>query len=352
MTPPVGKVAPPNSAQPTDDRTAATDDLRFAATYGPSRAPLGRSVCATERQHGYRPFHGIISRGLRQERIVTVDGWLHAAPLLDAARSDPRPPADPSVEAIVTAADHHGVLTFDESLATARAVARRLAGDRDAWIELWNPKEGHTSSVWRIRVTASDGSIALDVAANVARDRAACAELRSTARHLATAATTAPVAAPLEVLDDDGIVTLIQPWLDGSLEINPVRGPNGSTLAAVESFVTDHEQTRITHVRGRRLSLAEHRAIGFAATRVVQADPSLGFTLRDGDWVLHESAPVLVACDGEPAEIPRDDVVGSVVERFRLTDPAACSALSEGATEALGTTEPRRGGCEDPPEER
>ena len=170
MTPPVGKFAPPNSARPTDDRTAATDDLRFVATYGPSRAPLGRSVRATERQHGYRPFHGIISCGLRQERIVTVDRWLHAATLLDAARSDPRPPADPSVEAIVTAADHHGVLTFDESLATARAIARRLAGDRDAWIELWNPKEGHTSSVWRIRVTASDGSIALDVAANVAHE--------------------------------------------------------------------------------------------------------------------------------------------------------------------------------------
>lgn len=313
----------------------APADAPFVRTYGPQGAPLEDSCRSTLARWGYRPFHGIISRGLLLDRACATSAWDRLAPHLDDLR-DRRPTAgDPEMLAVLRSAERHGVLTYDATLAVATDIARSCAADVGdvRRIELCNPKEGHTSSVWRIRVIDSHGECAADVAANVPRDQAAQRELLASAEQLERAGAAGVVATPVRVVQRGDLAVLVQPWLDRALEINPVRGPHGTRLAAVTDFLTEPGQSRVRAVLGRPLTDEEHVAVGTAAARVHDAHPGLSYTPRDGDWVLHESRPVLVACDPEPAA-PHAllDPVDHVDAGFGLTDPAARAALRLGAS--------------------
>jgi hypothetical protein len=122
--------------------------------YGPDRLPLEENADATAARWDYRPFHGIVSLGLRLHPACTPERWRAAAPLLDTA---------PRTEALARAARDCGVLSFDESLAAAAHAACEYGEDASV-VELWNLKEGHTTSVWRATFASDYGATAAGLA--------------------------------------------------------------------------------------------------------------------------------------------------------------------------------------------
>jgi hypothetical protein len=298
--------------------------------YGPDRLPLEESADATAARWDYRPFHGIVSLGLRAHPVCTPERWRAAAPLLDSALG-----AD---DALAEAARGCGVLSFDQSLAAAAHAAREY-GEGVSVVELWNLKEGHTTSVWRATYASDDG-VTRHVVLNVARDDVASRALQQASAAYVELAERAPDAAAATVLaawqlrragPGAPVTVVAQAWVDDAYEINalPVGADARVQLVAVERFLTDPvEPARIRSVRGWRLTAEEHEHVGARMALLLRLGARRDgdgtwrlptFAVDHGDWVWQDGRAVAVACGARPTVVVADSLHEAVHEALRDT---------------------------------
>lgn len=305
--------------------------------YGPDRLPIEKTVLATEARCGYRPFHGIVSIGLRDHPACTPDRWHRAAPEFDKL---------PRHDVVLDdAARCCGLLSFDESLAAAAHAAAEY-GNGSPPAELWEVKEGHTASVWCATFELHGDPNPRRIAIHVARDDVASRELVRATERFRVLGEREPDIAAARVLaswkllrncqQGDPVSVVAQQWIDDAREINavPAGGERGQ-LCAVERFISDTaEPARIRSVRGRRLGVEEHERVGAAMARLLrkgaQRDPERGawalprFVLQHGDWIWQDGRALAVSCGAADGVIYKDCLEEAVHEAIRET----CKELS------------------------
>jgi hypothetical protein len=342
--------------------------MRVTVRHGPAATPVvaGRS---------YRPFHGIASRGmldrLPTDGQVALERW---SPLLDAALAGDEFALATVPKDVVEAARACGMLTFAQSAAAAaQFVAHELREvvAPATHVELWNVKEGHTSSVWRLTVDPPERPT-VRLALNVGRDHLASDELERSAAIL-DEVTASSLAVTVAAVVARGRVTVpgapglrpavvVQEWVEGASELAllPRRG-GGRRLYAVERWVTaEQEPGRIAGAVGHRLTDTEHKQVAECATRFLLDTVRLAgraalrfprIDVEHGDWMWGADGLYVVATAGD------EDIVSCADARQHLrsiwtrchapadpevellfdtgTDEALCMALAAGHPGAL-----------------
>jgi hypothetical protein len=273
--------------------------------YGPDATPFvvdADGIAVDDK--GRRPFHGIVSRGLLV-RAGAVEGALprwsdHAHRLAEESVGQDDGPD----RAWSRAAAQCGLLSFAQSTACARLFAQQIAVELGfgaaTGIALWNVREGHTSSVWHVRIDGAADALAV----NVARDRIAGEELRRTSQVLKQIgdawpeANIARVHAIAEVqpagLAEPVVVTRNE-WVAEADEIH--RLPDGR-LIVVDRFIADDDAPAdIRRIRGRRLGESECAQVDrdIAAFMARGAEHAVQLDINEGDLVWDGRRAVVVA---------------------------------------------------------
>ena len=253
-------------------------ETTYALFAGPDRVPFELGPRATVHCTVATPFHGIISRGLLRLLGDRDDGtalWRnHAQHLLDEDDGGDRRAA-----ALTAAARQQRVLSFGQSALAARTYIERYCDatpdDGASTCELWNIKEGHTSSVWQIRIEPASGAEPHVFVVNVARDSTAGDELEAASKKLQQIYAAAPGANMARVAD---ITTVRLDYFGESIDVLVTRNElvadayeihsardretGAKTLVLVERFLTSHDQpAMISAIRGRRLTPHDCRQI-------------------------------------------------------------------------------------------
>lgn len=277
----------------------------FTFRYGPDATPFvvdAHSIAVDDK--GRRPFHGIVSRGLlvrAGEVEGTLPRWSDHAHRLDVESAGKHDGHD---RAWSRAAAQCGLLSFAQSTACARVFAEQIAVElgfgTGAGIALWNVREGHTSSVWHVRIEGAAAALAV----NVARDRIAGEELRRTSQVLKQIGDAWPDAniATVHAIADvqppglaEPVVVTRNEWIAEAYEIH--RLPDGS-LIVVDRFIADDDAPAdIRRIRGRRLSADECAQVDrdMAAFLARGADHAVELDINEGDLVWDGGRAVVVA---------------------------------------------------------
>lgn len=274
--------------------------------YGPDGVPFhlldGETVVDGT---GRIPFHGIISRGLLarlQQAPEPLDPWDELGHLLH----DETAVSSSELDRWRRTAADCGVLSFAQSAVCIRNYIERCAPARTR-CELWNVKEGHTSSVWRVRL--GDETTREEFAVNLARDRPAGEELERTSETMRRIAEFWPAANLAKVFEitsvrptatAEPVVITRNEWIPDSHEIHrlPGSGTEPGPLVLVERFLTeDSAPSRIRRLVGRRLKSAEceqveedlREFLARTAPLAVQVD------MNEGDLVWNGQRAIVIA---------------------------------------------------------
>lgn len=288
--------------------------MNVTFTHGPDRTPLDWSDDGSLQSVSGTPFHGIASRGLLPWLEGRPDGefvWAAFGHLIHEPGATP----DPALLALREAAHEAGVLSLSQS---ARA-AHGFVTDRciPGWekpvesVDLWNMKEGHTSSVWLVTIDPADRAPTRFVV-NVARDDRAGEELRQTSQVMQALATRFPDL-PIAAVDEIATVSITtgvgtrevtvtrNAWVPGALEIHCLPGTTRSPerYVFVERFITDEEApSRIRAVRGRVATASEQETIAGTIRQFRHAllpSDCVSLDINDGDLVWNGESAVIVA---------------------------------------------------------
>jgi hypothetical protein len=281
---------------------------------GPDRIPFQLNERGMVEDISAIPFHGIISSGLvnkiaSKKEIGQL--WHQYASILFAENGHL---VDPNFEILKAEVDAAKVLSFGQSAIAAmkyieQHLADRIFSERFA-IDVWNIKEGHTSSVWKVSVEES-ATIETFVL-NVARDAEASEELKETSEKLMTIGRMFPDIAMAKVLHmislkDDflpfPVIVTRNEWVDNSFEVHSRRNKNTGEdeLLLIERFLTDsNDPTFITSILGRRCTVFETTKINedlnyflTNAASCLNEKPSLN--INDGDVVWDGEKAIVVA---------------------------------------------------------
>jgi hypothetical protein len=299
--------------------------------HGPHRVPISKSAddgYFTE----YHPFHGIISRGMMQTLNglhVPVD-WTRYSASLDTALAGNDEQASLLPDQLLDIARSCEVLSFADSVSAAEAIVRWHLPDvvssvdlpfelsQVSAVELWNVKEGHTSSVWKVTLFSDQGENSISFALNVARDSEAGKELLDSAAILQEITPRISSAGIARVLfaarislpkaETASVATVVQEWIEDSYELGylPDRMTHRHQLFAIDRFLMAPDaHGRIVSVAGRRLESQEQASILsqilMAMLEASRYDPASqqvcfpSFELNEGDWVLSQGRAFLVA---------------------------------------------------------
>jgi hypothetical protein len=246
----------------------------FAMFFGPDKIPFVLGPRTTVLCAVATPFHGIVSRGLLQalaDHDKGADLWhRHAHRLLD--EPDGEDGEDLDVAALKAAARQCRVLSFGQSALAARSYVERYCETQPAGgvpsCELWNIKEGHTSSVWHVTIDPGSDADRRVFILNVARDSGAGDELAAASRKMQAIGATGSGANMARVSDMtkvtldyfgepiDVLVTRNELVAD-AYEIHSARDrrTGAEELVLVERFLTsDDRPARISSIRGQRLT--------------------------------------------------------------------------------------------------
>ena len=244
----------------------------WAMFFGPDRVPFVLGPQATVHCARAIPFHGIVSRGLLQvlaDRKGGAELWHRRAHRLF---DEPSGGEDLDAAALTAAARQCGVLSFGQSALAARTYVERYCAtqlnDCVDTCEMWNIKEGHTSSVWHVTVDPASGADRHAFILNVARDSRAGDELEATSKKMqaisaiASGANVARVSDITTVRIDyfgqpiDVLVTRNELVAD-AYEVHSARDRHtgAKALVLVERFLTAGDRpATISSIRGRRLA--------------------------------------------------------------------------------------------------
>jgi hypothetical protein len=255
--------------------------MRFSVSHGADRVPLHEGDDGQLTSVLGIPFHGIASRALLPWLHRLPDGsalWERTAHRLHCGGES----GSEELTALREEAGRHGVLSLTESCRAARLFVEARFGERlcDGHSELWNTKEGHTSSVWVVTVRSRDGEPVERFVLNVARDPIAGVELRESSERLDELSRRhpgLPIAQVHEVTEvvvrlrcgDVRVAVTRNELVEDALEIHPLAPGAGGEhrYALVERFLTgDASPTAIRAVRGREASAAESESIDGASS--------------------------------------------------------------------------------------
>lgn len=124
--------------------------------FGPDKIPFELKPRVMVENTATIPFHGIISRGLMNAFMshdVSKVLWHRYAPMLyESSIRD-----DTDLNLISNFALSCKVLSYGQSAFCALIYVERYCnqhGEDESEIELWNIKEGHTSSVWKVSINS------------------------------------------------------------------------------------------------------------------------------------------------------------------------------------------------------
>jgi hypothetical protein len=293
--------------------------------YGPDGIPFrlvdsGGVVDGT----GRIPFHGIISRGLLdrvEQAAVPFPPWEEYGHLLHDQRIADwqelslwrRTAGECSVLRFAQSAvcvqryveQYVGPLPHDNG--SVNVLKRNLVSQQAGHYEVWNVKEGHTSSVWRVRL--DNGSAIQEFAVNVARDRMAGEELARISEAMQRIAESWPEANLARVLDivkirlpdvAEPVVVTRNEWIPESYEIHRLPGPGNEPgpLVVVERFLTeDSAPSRIRRILGRRLTEAECEQVNRNVREFLERTARLAVRvdINEGDLVWTGQRAIVVA---------------------------------------------------------
>lgn len=278
--------------------------MKFNYFFGPDKLPFAISAEGKIQQEISTPFHGIISRGLLNHGCSI---WNTHSHLLEYGNDDLQ------TEEWITLKQNAiecGVLSFVESTLAAKTYIERFSKKQSTdtdLCELWNIKEGHTSSVWKVTV-ANEESFVL----NVARDKVACEELKTLSTHLkkitdeGDTSNLAKVYDIVEIEDERLPIKVIvtkNEWIYDSFEIHSRINlkTNQEELLLVERFITDVQKpAEITSILGRVFSATETQKIKKEISNfLTQATTCLSHTpeinINDGDVVWNGDKAIVIA---------------------------------------------------------
>jgi hypothetical protein len=273
--------------------------MEFNYFFGPDKLPFAISAEGKIQQEVSTPFHGIISRGLLNHGCSI---WNTHSHLLEYSNDDLQ---TEEWIALKQNAIQYGVLSFAESTLAAQRHIETYANA--AKCELWNIKEGHTSSVWKVTL-ANEESFVL----NVARDKVANEELKILSTHLkkitdeGDTSNLAKVYDIVEIEDEQlpiKVVVTKNEWVNDSFEIHSRINlkTNQEELLLVERFITDVQKpAEITSILGRIFSAKETLQIKKEISNfLTQATTCLSHTpeinINDGDVVWNGDKAIVIA---------------------------------------------------------
>lgn len=288
-------------------------DVRFF--FGPDKIPFGVQENGMVDEASIIPFHGIISRGLiskLQDNQIHPEVWNRYAHLLDSGSSN-----NPEFRRLRKLASECKVLSFGQSALCAKRFVESYPDDLFAadhlQCDLWNLKEGHTSSVWKASVFDQNLEEHHFIV-NVSRDYMAGLELEKTSRQMQGIAAQCPNINMAKVQDiqkllvnDDNdtfeVVATRNEWIENAFEIHALKiEPNGKEqLVLVERFLTEADDpSHITSIHGRKLTETESLAIEndialFLTAASLTESPIPGLNINEGDVVWNGSRAIVVA---------------------------------------------------------
>lgn len=279
--------------------------------FGPDKIPFSVDQDGMVEANSIIPFHGIISRGLLNSFVkaqMDVRLWHKYAHVLFDNREN-----DDDLKKIRLDAQRCNVLSFGKSALCAFeyvALLYAFEWDKITGVNLWNIKEGHTSSVWKTDVATPSGTTTFAI--NIARDDAAGLELKTCSEKMQQVGKFCPDINLAKVLDirifkpsfsSIEIVVTKNEWVQNAFEIHMRKKRNygEGELLMVERFLTNSESpANITSVRGKIFHTKETRLIHSQindflnqAASCLSTVPSL--EINDGDVVWNGEKAVIVA---------------------------------------------------------
>lgn len=286
--------------------------MKVQLFFGPDKIPFGLDDNGMVEENSAMPFHGIISRGLLNRFIakdINAQLWHQYARL---SFDDNSNVADPISEKLRDEILASKVLSFAQSAVCAKKYVEQIWGIKynDVQTELWNIKEGHTSSVWKASIN-SEGEKEIFIV-NVARDYDAGIELKETSEKLLIIGNTYPeinLAKVLEIssIKDDSlpfeVVVTKNDWIENSFEIHKRtnKATGSEELLLVERFLTTPENPlKITSVVGKIFSHKETEQINDEINEFLTKASSClteksSLNINEGDAVWNGEKAVVIA---------------------------------------------------------
>ena len=242
--------------------------------FGPDKTPFELDDNGVVETTSTTPFHGIISKGLLNKlrgNNVPARVWHNNAHLLESKEKEGIE-AGKDLGTLKAFAAECNVLSFSQSAFCAKmCLEGYFKGQGIKECDIWNIKEGHTSSVWKVTYYTGVGNESF--ALNVARDTEAGVALMQSAEKMKKIGDQLPETNIAKVLDSyilqdtsllSEVVITRNEWVDNAYEIhsrkNKVTGKR--ELLMVDRFIT-HEDSpaRITSVLGRLFTTEEVKII-------------------------------------------------------------------------------------------
>jgi len=290
--------------------------MEFGFFYGPDKIPFLMDDQEMVLSDSAIPFHGIISRGLLkkfEDEGVNSNTWFKYSHLIgNTAALD----QEPDLTQLQEYAHSCEVLSFSNSAVSVRNYAENYINKsnkgKQLTCELWNIKEGHTSSVWKVTVKNKNHFVEDPFIVNVARDQAAGLELKHTSEKMQAIAENFHDINMARVHDIDkvtlnyfdkyiDVVVTRNEFIPRANEIHSItrQGDNNEQYVLVERFLTSETNpSRISSIKGRKFTEDECNKIkmdiNFFSINASK-DFNAQINIMDGDLVWNGEKAIVVA---------------------------------------------------------
>jgi len=261
------------------------------------------------------PFHGIISKGLLnklRENNIPNEVWLNNAHLLEKDLN-----SDLNLQDLLTLKEYAAdckVLSFSQSATCVKRYMEKyidgLKANNIIQCEIWNIKEGHASSVWKVTIVSIEKIE--HFAVNIARDDEGGISLMESSEKLKIIGSQFPKINLAKVLDiyvlqdislPSQVVITKNEWIDNSYEVHSRKNKQTGEeeLLMVERFLTsENNPTYITSVLGRIFTTEEvkkiQNKINIFLTKAAACLPEKPeININDGDVVWNGRKAIVVA---------------------------------------------------------
>lgn len=296
--------------------------MKYCFFFGPDKTTFEMEKSGIAEQSSAIPFHGIVSRGLLNTLIKEdPEGilWHQYAHMLDEIQSQCKPESEsiPELKRLSEYAKNNNVLSFSQSALCAKKYIEMFSNSyqcsNNLICELWNIKEGHTSSVWKCSILLNNVPQPFDkFILNVARDTTAGIELKASSikmQEIAMHCAGTNIARVLDIqsvsLDYYGseieVIVSKNECVDNCFEIHKVfdKKSNQEQLLLVERFlINQNNPARITSIFGRRFTDIESNKIKNDIKYFMSNVPSdfkAEINIQEGDVVWDGKRAVVVA---------------------------------------------------------